>query len=79
MGRQLIGGVQVFKGNNYLFLGAIIYEMLTGVAPFYNKDREVLFKNIRTLNLKYYSYLSTEAVDLLQVNQFSDDIEIICP
>ena len=26
-------------------LGALMYEMLTGAAPFYNQDRALMFKN----------------------------------
>lgn len=40
--------------------------MLTGLPPFYSKDREKLFKNIKTGNIKYPVYLSNEAVNLLQ-------------
>ena len=41
--------------------------MLTGLPPFYSKDREKLFKNIKTGNLKYPVYLSKDALNLLQV------------
>jgi len=47
-------------------LGAIVYEMLTGLPPFYSKDREKLFNNIKTGNLKYPNYLSKDAINLLQ-------------
>ena len=40
--------------------------MLTGMPPFYNKDREKLFHTIKNGQVKFYSYLSKEAVDLLE-------------
>jgi hypothetical protein len=43
--------------------------MLTGLPPFYSKDRDKLFKNIKTGNLKYPPYLSKEAISLLQVRR----------
>ena len=40
--------------------------MLTGMPPFYNKDRQKLFNSIKAIKIKYPKYLSNEAVDLLQ-------------
>ena len=40
--------------------------MLTGMPPFYNKDRQKLFNSIKAIKLKYPKYLSNDAVDLLQ-------------
>eukprot|EP00386_Alphamonas_edax_P010601 GDKI01034087.1.p1 GENE.GDKI01034087.1~~GDKI01034087.1.p1 ORF type:complete len:404 (+),score=80.12 GDKI01034087.1:130-1212(+) len=47
-------------------LGALIYEMLTGLPPFYTRDREKLFENIRQGELKYPSFISPAAKSLLQ-------------
>ena len=47
-------------------LGSILFEMLTGLPPFYNKDRQKLFNSIKAIKIKYPKYLSNEAVDLLQ-------------
>ena len=43
-----------------------MYEMLTGIPPFYSIDREKLFKMIRFGKIKFPKYLSIEAVDLFQ-------------
>jgi serine/threonine protein kinase len=39
--------------------------MLTGMPPYYAKDREKLFNSIKTEQVKFHKYLSKEAVELL--------------
>ena len=40
--------------------------MLTGMPPFYARERDKLFKMIRFSNVKFPKYLSKEAVSLLE-------------
>ena len=54
------------KAVDWWSLGAITYEMLTGLPPFYSKDRDKLFKNIRNGVIRYPHYLSKEATNFLQ-------------
>lgn len=54
------------KAVDWWSLGSIIYEMTTGLPPFYTKDREKLFYNIKFSELKYPSYLSDVLKDLLK-------------
>jgi serine/threonine protein kinase len=56
-------------------LGVIVYEMLVGVPPFYNKtNKERLFKSIKIGHIKYPSFLSDRAVNFMK-QLFVHDIE----
>jgi serine/threonine protein kinase len=47
-------------------LGALLFEMLTGLPPFYCRDREKLFEKIKKGTLEYPKYLSPKATVLLK-------------
>lgn len=47
-------------------LGALLYEMLSGLPPFYCKDRERLFEKIRKSELHYPASLSDQAKSVLR-------------
>jgi protein-serine/threonine kinase len=40
--------------------------MLTGLPPFYNTERDKLFKNIKSLNIEYPQYLSSNSISLFK-------------
>ena len=47
-------------------LGALVFEMLTGLPPWYCRDREQLFEKIRRAELEFPKYLSPLARDFCQ-------------
>jgi serine/threonine protein kinase len=55
------------KAVDWWSLGAITYEMLVGLPPFYSKDREKMFKNIQNINVKFPSYISKDSIDFMKV------------
>jgi len=48
-------------------LGMVLYEMLTGLPPWYTTDRDKLFERLRSAPLKFPFYVTRPAASIIQV------------
>eukprot|EP01115_Flamella_aegyptia_P005059 TRINITY_DN2149_c0_g1_i2.p1 TRINITY_DN2149_c0_g1~~TRINITY_DN2149_c0_g1_i2.p1 ORF type:complete len:309 (+),score=81.45 TRINITY_DN2149_c0_g1_i2:500-1426(+) len=76
------------KGHNcavdWWSLGTLIYEMLTGLPPFYSQNINIMYQKILNGELRFPSYISAEAKDLLEglldrdpASRLGSDMEVI--
>ena len=47
-------------------LGAMLFEMLTGLPPFYLKDTNKMYECILNSELEFPDYISSDAVHLIK-------------
>merc|ERR1719230_638383 len=54
------------RAVDWYSIGALTYEMLTGLPPYYTRDREKLFQRIKSGELPYPSYITPISKAFLQ-------------
>jgi serum/glucocorticoid-regulated kinase 2 len=54
------------KVLDFYCLGALLYEMLTGLPPHYNNNRFKMYQSILTKTVSYPSYLNKDTIDIME-------------
>jgi len=62
---EIIRGEEYNKAVDWWSLGILIYEMMTGIPPFYSKKEDIMYERIVTEDLNYPDFFSADAKDLL--------------
>jgi len=63
---EIIQGKDYTKAVDWWSVGTLIYEMLTGLPPFFNDDEENMYQKIMTAELAIPSFFSAEVGDLIR-------------
>jgi len=53
------------KSVDWYLLGVLLYELVVGQIPYFNRNREQLFKNIQEAKLQFPDFLSVQLKNLL--------------
>eukprot|EP00301_Raphidiophrys_heterophryoidea_P003231 c11469_g1_i1.p1 GENE.c11469_g1_i1~~c11469_g1_i1.p1 ORF type:complete len:510 (-),score=104.03 c11469_g1_i1:228-1697(-) len=62
---EILKGVGHGKAVDWWSLGTLMYEMLTGLPPFYSQNRKVMFERILKAELTFPSHIKPEARHIL--------------
>jgi len=62
---EIIQGKDYTKAIDWWSVGTLIYEMLTGLPPFYSDDEENMYRKIMTSEIIFPSTLSADVRDLI--------------
>ena len=65
MSPEMLAGVGHDRRIDFYCLGAILYEMLTGLPPFFSKEKTEMYSNILEGELSYPDFISQDAKDLM--------------
>jgi len=63
---EVIKGEEYTKAIDWWSVGTLIYEMLTGLPPFYTEDEENMYHKIMTADLVIPAFFSAEVADIIR-------------
>lgn len=63
---EIIQGSDYTKAIDWWSVGTLIYEMLTGLPPFYTEEEEQMYQKILSADLVVPSFFSPEVADLIK-------------
>jgi len=72
---------EIIKGDNYTkaidwwSVGTLLYEMLTGLPPFYTEDEENMYHKIMTADLVIPPFFTPEVSDLIKQFLIRDPVQ----
>lgn len=73
MSPEMLNGDNYSYGIDYYSLGAVLYEMVTGLPPFYSTDQNEMFMGALYKQLHYpKQFISTKLADLLKLMLHKD-------
>ena len=68
MSPEMLNGESYSYGIDYYSLGAVLYEMVTGLPPFYSTDQAEMFKNVLEKEIEYpEQFISPKLKSLLRL------------
>jgi len=62
---EVLEGKGYTKAVDWWSFGTLVYEMLTGLPPFYSEDVQEMYSKIMTADLEFPSFMGAEGRDLL--------------
>ena len=73
MSPEMLNGDCYSYGIDYYSLGAVLYEMVTGLPPFYSTDQNEMFMGALYKELEYpKQFISQKLADLLRLMLHKD-------
>ena len=62
---EIINNMKYGKDVDWWAFGIVMSEMIIGKNPFYNVDEEIMYENVLAIDVRFPSWLSNSARDLL--------------